>query len=108
MPHGMFGLGWGEVVSIVTLGTVIATYVKTSVSRTAHESSRKDLDDLNNKLVDFKLSVGELSSLLKQFNKDLSNLTKRVNRNVDEIDKMKIKLAKLEEKIGVNDNDNDN
>ncbi len=108
MPHGMFGLGWGEVVSIVTLGTVIATYIKTSVSRTAHESSRKDLDDLNNKLVDFKLSVGELSSLLKQFNKDLYNLTKRVNRHGDEIDKLNIKLAKIEEKIGVNDNDNDN
>lgn len=108
MPHGMFGLGWGEVVSIITLGTVVATYFKTSVSRTAHESSRKDLDDLNNKLVDFKLSVGELSSLLKQFNKDLSNLTKRVNRHGDEIDKLKIKLAKIEEKVGVNDNDNDN
>lgn len=104
----MFGLGWGEVVSIITLGTVVATYFKTSVSRTAHESSRKDLDDLNNKLVDFKLSVGELSSLLKQFNKDLSNLTKRVNRHGDEIDKLKIKLAKIEEKVGVNDNDNDN
>ena len=108
MPHGMFGLGWGEVVSIITLGTVVATYFKTSVSRTAHESSRKDLDDLNNKLVDFKLSVGELSSLLKQFNRDLSNLTKRVNRHGDEIDKLKIKLAKIEEKVGVNDNDNDN
>lgn len=103
MPHGMFGLGWGEVVSIITLGTVVATYIKTSVSRTAHESSRKDLDDLNNKLVDFKLSVGELSSLLKQFNKDLSNLTKRVNRHGDAIDQMKIDIAQIKERLGIND-----
>lgn len=103
MPHGMLGLGWGEVVSIVTLGTVIATYVKTSVSRTAHESSRKDLDDLNNKLVDFKLSVGELANLLKQFNKDLDKLTKRVDRHGDEIDAIKIDVAQIKERLGIND-----
>lgn len=103
MPHGMFGLGWGEVVSLGTLVVVILNYVKTGISNTAHESNRKDMEDLNDKLTEFKLNVGELSSLLKQLNRDLSNLTKRVDRHGDEIDDIKIDVAQIKERLGIND-----
>ncbi|MEE6647682.1 hypothetical protein PS395_07190 [Limosilactobacillus pontis] len=106
MPHGMFGLDWGEVVSLGTLIVVVLNYVKTSISNTAHESNRKDMEDLKDKLTDFKLSVGELSSLLKQLNRDLANLTKRVNRHGDEIDEVKIDIAKIKERLGINDDEN--
>ncbi|WP_323058363.1 hypothetical protein [Limosilactobacillus reuteri] len=106
MPHGMFGLGWGEVVSLGTLIVVILNYAKTGISNTAHESNRKDMEDLNDKLTEFKLNVGELSSLLKQLNRDLSNLTKRVDHHSNEIDNIKIELARIKEKIGMNDDDN--
>ncbi|KEK15440.1 hypothetical protein LR3_06525 [Limosilactobacillus reuteri] len=99
MPHGFFGLGWGEVVSIVTLGTVIATYFKTSISRTAHESSRKDLEDLNSKLTDFKINISELSQLLKQLNRDLDGLTKRVDDHDKDIDNLEIEVAKIKEHL---------
>lgn len=97
MPHGLLGLGWGEVVSLITLVTVILTFAKTSVSRTAHESSRKDLEDLNSKLIDFKLNVNELSQLLKQVNRDLGGLTKRVDKHDDEIEKLKLEVTKIKE-----------
>lgn len=106
MPHGMFGLDWGEVVSLGTLIVVVLNYIKTSISNTAHESNRKDMEDLKDKLTDFKLNVGELSSLLKQLNRDLANLTKRVNRNSDEIDEIKIDVAKVKERLGINDDEN--
>lgn len=99
MPHGFLGLGWGEVVSIVTLGTVIATYFKTSISRTAHESSRKDLEDLTSKLTDFKINVSELSQLLKQLNHDFDGLTKRVDDHDRDINDLKIDVAKLKEHL---------
>lgn len=102
----MFGLGWGEVVSLGTLVVVILNYVKTGISNTAHESNRKDMEDLNDKLTEFKLNVGELSSLLKQLNRDLSNLTKRVDRHGEEIDSIKIEIAKMKERIGINDDEN--
>ncbi|MEE6635897.1 hypothetical protein [Limosilactobacillus pontis] len=105
MPHGMFGLDWGEVVSLGTLIVVVLNYVKTSISNTAHESNRKDMEDLKDKLTDFKLSVGELSGLLKQLNRDLANLTKRVNRHGDEIDEIKIDVAKIKERLGIDDNE---
>lgn len=106
MPHGMFGLDWGEVVSLGTLIVVVLNYIKTSISNTAHESNRKDMEDLKDKLTDFKLSVGELSGLLKQLNRDLANLTKRVNRHGDEIDEVKIDIAKIKERLGINDDEN--
>lgn len=106
MPHGMFGLGWGEIVSLGTLIVVVLNYIKTNISNTAHESNRKEMEDLNDKLTDFKLSVGELSSLLKQLNRDLANLTKRVNRHGDEIDDIKIDVAKIKERLGINDDEN--
>ncbi|MGK4238275.1 hypothetical protein [Limosilactobacillus reuteri] len=105
MPHGMFGLGWGEVVSLGTLIVVILNYIKTGISNTARESNRKDMEELKDKLTDFKLSVGELSSLLKQLNRDLANLTKRVNRHGDEIDEIKIDVAKIKERLGIDDNE---
>ena len=106
MPHGMFGLGWGEVVSLGTLIVVFLNYIKTGISNTAHESNRKDMEDLKDKLTDFKLSVGELSGLLKQLNRDLATLTKRVNRHGDEIDEIKIDVAKIKERLGINDDEN--
>lgn len=105
MPHGVFGLGWDEVVSLGTLIVVVLNYIKAGISSTAHESSRKDMEDLNDKLTDFKLNVSELSSLLKQLNRDLANLTKRVNRHGDEIDEIKIDVAKIKERLGINNNE---
>lgn len=106
MPHGVFGLGWGEAASLGTLIVVILNFLKTSLSNTAHEANRKDMEDLKDKLTDFKLSVGKLSGLLKQLNRDLATLTKRVNRHGDEIDEIKIDVAKIKERLGINDDEN--
>ncbi|PWT58381.1 hypothetical protein DKZ29_05880 [Limosilactobacillus reuteri] len=106
MPHGLLGLGWGEIVSLGTLIVVVLNYFKASVSDTAHESNRKDMEDLKERLTDFKVNVSELSQLLKQVNKDLGSLTKRVDRHSNEIDNIKIELARIKEKIGMNDDDN--
>ena len=99
MPHGFWGLGWGEVVSLFTLIIVISNYVKSGVSRTAHESTRKEMEDLNNKLTDFKINVSELSQLLKQLNKDLDGLTKRVDKHDEEIDHLKLDVTELREHL---------
>jgi hypothetical protein len=106
MPHGLLGLGWGEIVSLGTLIVVVLNYFKASISDTAHESNRKDMEDLKERLTDFKVNVSELSQLLKQVNKDLGSLTKRVDRHSNEIDNIKIELARIKEKIGMNDDDN--
>ena len=108
MPHGVFGLGWGEVVSFITLGTVVATYFKTSISKTAHESSRKDLEDLSSKLTDFKINVNELSSLLRQFNQDLSRLTKRVEKTESQVEELKLEMVQVKEHLKENDPDERN
>ena len=106
MPHGFWGIGWGEVVSLFTLIMVIANYIKSGVSRTAHESNRKDMEDLNSKLTDFKINVSELSSLLRQLNRDLANLTKRVDKSEDEIEKLKIDMTKVKEHLEGDNYDN--
>lgn len=106
MPHGAFGLGWGELVSLGTLIVVVLNYIKTGISNTAHESNRKDMEDLKDKLNDFKLNVSELSSLLKQVNRDMEDLTKRVNINTGDIDELKIEVAKIKERIGMDQNEN--
>lgn len=108
MPHGVFGLGWGEVVSFITLGTVVATYFKTSISKTAHESSRKDLEDLSSKLTDFKINVNELSSLLRQFNQDLSRLAKRVEKTESQVEELKLEMVQVKEHLKGNDPDERN
>ena len=107
MPHGFWGLGWGEVVSLITLVMVVANYFKSSVSKTAHESSRKDLEDLNTKLTDFKINVSELSQLLRQVNKDIEGIDKRVGKLEEEIDKVHVQMAKLKARIGGSKHDED-
>lgn len=102
MPHGVLGLGWGEIVSLGTLIVVVLNYFKSSISNTAHESNRKDMEDLKEKLNDFKLNVSELSQLLKQVNRDLTGLTQRVNRHGDEIDAIKLDVAQIKERLGIN------
>lgn len=106
MPHGLLGLGWGEIVSLGTLIVVVLNYFKASISDAAHESNRKDMEDLKERLTDFKVNVSELSQLLKQVNKDLGSLTKRVDRHSNEIDNIKIALAKIKERLGINDDEN--
>lgn len=101
MPHHVLGLGWGEIVSIVTLIIVIANYFKSTVSSAAHESNRHDMEDLNNKLINFKINVSELNQLLKQVNKDLGALSKRVDDHDKAIDQLKLDVAKLKEHLGV-------
>ena len=103
MPHGVFGLGWDEVASLGTLIFVILNSLKTRLSNAAHEANRKDMEDLKDKLTDFKVNVSELTQLLKQVNNDLGNLTKRVNHHSVEIDELKIDVAQIEERIGMND-----
>lgn len=103
MPHGVLGLGWGEIVSLGTLIVVVLNYFKSSISNTAHESNRKDMEDLKEKLNDFKLNVSELSQLLKQVNRDLAGLTQRVNRHSEEIDAIKIDIAQIKERLGIDD-----
>lgn len=103
MPHGFLGLGWGEIVSLGTLIVVVLNYFKSSISNTAHESNRKDMEDLKEKLNEFKLNVSELSQLLKQVNRDLAGLTQRVNRHDDEIDAIKLDVAQIKERLEIND-----
>ena len=103
MPHGVFGLGWDEVASLGTLIFVILNSLKERLSNAAHEANRKDMEDLNDKLTDFKVNVSELTQLLKQVNNDLGNLTKRVNHHGTEIDELKIDVAQIKERIGMND-----
>lgn len=101
LPHGIFGLGWGEVVSLGTLIVVVASYFKTSIFNTAHESSRKDMQDLNDKLMEFKMNVSQLSSLLHQVNKDMENLVRRVDHHDKDLEEIKIDVAKIKENLGV-------
>lgn len=103
MPHGFFGLGWGEVVSLLTLIVVVFNLARTGIVNTAHDSNRKDFEDLNQKLTDFKINVNRLTQLLQTLNRDLSTLSKRVDRHDDDIDKIQIDIAKIKERLGIDD-----
>lgn len=98
MPHGFGGLGWGEVASLVTLIIVIANFFKSSVSHTAHESTRKDMSDLNDKLADLKININELIINLRQFNKDFSKLAKRVDKHDSDIAQLRSGFIELKTK----------
>ncbi|WP_251548050.1 hypothetical protein [Limosilactobacillus caecicola] len=100
MPHGLLGLGWGEVVSLGTLIVVIFNLFQTWTKNTAHDSNRKDFDELRHDLTDFKINVSELSQLLRQLNKDLSGLTKRVDKHDEAIDQINVEIARLKERVG--------
>lgn len=105
MLHGVYGLSWGEAVSLVTLIIVIVNYFKSSISKTARESNRQDMEKLNSELVDFKINVNDLSQLLRQVNRDISGISKRVDKLESETDEIHVQIATLKERMENNQNE---
>ena len=97
--HHPFGFGWDDLVAIITLIGVVATYANFAISHTAKDSSRPEFEQLT-------ASIAKLNETMLKVNMVLENLKaerESTNRRLDKIestaDRHDIQLARIEEHV---------
>lgn len=97
--HRPFGFDWGELVSIVTLIGVTMTYVKTSISHTAHDSNKAEFDRLGDSIAQLNRTMIKVNMVLDSLKADRESTNRRLNMLEVASDKHDIQLARIEEHV---------
>lgn len=97
--HRPFGFDWGELVSIVTLIGVAMTYVKTSISHTAHDSNKAEFDRLSDSIAQLNKTMVKVNMALDNLKADRESTNRRLNMLEVASDKHNIQLARIEEHV---------
>lgn len=97
--HRPFGFDWGELVSIVTLIGVTMTYVKTSISHTAHDSNKTEFDRLGDSIAQLNRTMIKVNMVLDSLKADRESTNRRLNMLEVASDKHDIQLARIEEHV---------
>lgn len=97
--HRPFGFDWGELVSIVTLIGVAMTYVKTSISHTAHDSNKAEFDRLGDSIAQLNRTMIKVNMVLDSLKADRESTNRRLDNLEDTTDKHDIRLARIEEHV---------
>ena len=103
--HRPFGFDWGELVSIVTLIGVIMTYVKTSITHTAHDSNKAEFDRLGDSIAQLNQTMIKVNMVLDGLKADRESTNRRITKLEATTDKHDIQLARIEEHVIVNKGD---
>lgn len=103
--HRPFGFDWGELVSIVTLIGVVMTYVKTSITRTAHESNKAEFDRLGDSIAQLNKTMVKVNMALDNLKTDRESTNRRLDKLEATSDKHDVQLARIEEHVIVNKGD---
>lgn len=103
--HRPFGFDWGELVSIVTLIGVVMTYVKTSITHTAHDSNKAEFDRLGDSIAQLNKTMVKVNMALDNLKADRESTNRRLNKLEATSDKHDIQLARIEEHVIVNKGD---
>ena len=97
--HKPFGFDWGELVSIVTLIGVVMTYVKTSITHTAHDSNKAEFDQLSNSIAELNQTMIKVNMALDSLKADRESTNRRLDKIEATTDRHDIRLARIEEHV---------
>lgn len=97
--HKPFGFDWGELVSIVTLIGVVMTYVKTSITHTAHDSNKAEFDQLSNSIAELNQTMIKVNVALDSLKADRESTNRRLDKIEATTDRHDIQLARIEEHV---------
>ncbi len=95
--HRPFGFDWGELVSIVTLIGVVMTYVKTSITHTAHDSNKAEFDQLSDSIAELNQTMIKVNVALDSLKADRESTNRRLDKIEATTDRHDIQLARIEE-----------
>lgn len=104
--HKPFGFDWGELVSIVTLIGVVMTYVKTSITHTAHDSNKAEFDQLSNSIAELNQTMIKVNMALDSLKADRESTNRRLDKIEATTDRHDIRLARIEEHVMTTREDN--
>lgn len=97
--HRPFGFDWGELVSIVTLIGVVMTYVKTSITHTAHDSNKAEFDQLSDSIAELNQTMIKVNVALDSLKADRESTNRRLDKIEATTDRHDIQLARIEEHV---------
>lgn len=97
--HRPFGFDWGEWVAIFTLIGVVATYAKTSISHTAHDSSKAEFEQLAESIAQLNKTMIKVNMVLDSLKADHESTNRRLDKIEATTDRHDIRLARIEEHV---------
>lgn len=97
--HRPFGFDWGEWVAIFTLIGVVATYVKTSISHAAKDSSKAEFEQLAESIAQLNKTMIKVNMVLDSLKADRESTNRRLDKIEATTDKHDIRLARIEEHV---------
>lgn len=103
--HHPLGFDWGEWVAIFTLVGVVATYIKTSITHTAHDSNKAEFDRLAESIAQLNKTMIKVNMVLDSLKADRESTNRRLDKIEETTDRHEIRLARIEEHVIVNKED---
>ena len=103
--HHPLGFDWGEWVAIFTLVGVVATYIKTSITHTAHDSNKAEFDRLAESIAQLNKTMIKVNMVLDSLKADRESTNRRLDKIEETTDRHEIRLARIEEHVIVNKGD---
>lgn len=97
--HHPFGFDWGEWVAIFTLIGVVATYVKTSISHTAHNSNKAEFERLAESIAQLNKTMIKVNMVLDGLKANRESTNRRLDKIEATADRHDIQLARIEEHV---------
>lgn len=97
--HHPLGFDWGEWVAIFTLIGVVATYVKTSITHTAKDSSKAEFEQLTESIAELNQTMIKVNMVLDNLKADRESTNRRLDKIEATADRHDIQLARIEEHV---------
>lgn len=101
--HHPFGFEWGDLVAIISLVGVVATYANLAISRTAKNSSRDEFDQLSESIDQLNKTMIKVNMVLDSLKADRESANRRLDKIEATADRHDIQLARIEEHVMTQD-----
>lgn len=91
-PHHIWGLGWDELASIMTIFTAIISGLIAWLVHTVNDNFRKNATPLNN-------NISKLNSVIELLKNELSNHATTIDKAMGKLDQLDDKVVEHEVRI---------
>ena len=107
MMHRPFGFGWSELSSIVTMLGILLVWVRTGITRTAHDSSKEEFGKLSRAIDKLEDTMIKVNMTLTRLEQDRTATNNRLEEHSRRLNRHSTRLTAIETRLNMEDKNND-